>query len=240
MKENSGSNGWKLPSGRHRLPPEVVVGHQRSRLLSAAAEAVAEHGYAALAVRHVIEGAGVSRATFYQQFDNLQHCIVAAYCGASESLIRDLSDACASQHSWPDGVVAAVDAGLEFTVASPAQARLLLAGANAPDRHLARCALTTRGQLVSLLRSGREHCLEAPAPPDVVEQALIGGAISVVGALLIADRLDRLGQLKPELIQLLLTPYLGNMEASRIAGAGRGRAGRKGWAGPTLHPVPRP
>src|SRR5260221_8275929 len=196
MKENGDGNGWKLPNGRHRLPREVVVAHQRSRLLSATAEAVTEHGYAALAVRHVIEGAGVSRATFYQQFDDLQDCIVAAYGAASERLIRDISDACASQHSWPDGVVAAVDAGLEFTVTAPAQARLLLTGVNAPDRHLARCALTVRDRLVGLLRAGRELDPEASAPPDVVEEALIGGGISGIRGLLSPGPLQRLPPLQ--------------------------------------------
>src|SRR5207245_95741 len=57
---------WRLPRGAHKLPREVVVGHQRERLLSGAARALAEHGYASLTVEQVIEQAGVSRATFYE------------------------------------------------------------------------------------------------------------------------------------------------------------------------------
>jgi AcrR family transcriptional regulator len=168
-------------------------------------------------VRHVIERAGVSRATFYQQFDDLQDCIIAAYGAASECLIREISDACASQHPWPEGVVAAVDAGLEFTVTAPAQACLLLAGINASNRHLARCGRATCDQLAGLLRRGRELYPEAAARPELVEQALIGGVASVIGARLTAGQLDRLPQLRPELIQFLLTPYLGDVEAFRVA-----------------------
>ncbi|HEY5054440.1 MAG TPA: TetR/AcrR family transcriptional regulator [Solirubrobacterales bacterium] len=215
MKANG--NGWKLPSGRHKLPREVVEAHQRSRLLAAAAEAVAEHGYAAVSVRHLIERAGVSRATFYQQFDDLQHCIVSACGDASERLIRDISSACASQREWPESVAAAVNAGLEFTVAAPAQAGLLMIGNSPVDRRLARRADAVRDQLAGLLRAGRERCPEALTEPDLMEPALIGGLISVIGAWLNAGQVDRLPQLRPELIQLLLTPYLGAPEARRVA-----------------------
>lgn len=217
VKTSSNGNGWKLPNGRHRLPREVVVGHQRSRLFAAAAEAIAEEGYAAVSVRHVIERAGVSRATFYQQFDDLQDCVVAAYSEASEHLFRAISDACASQREWADGVAAAVDAGIEFTLASPAQAGLLVIGNGTADPQLARRAAAIRDQLVGLLRSGRERCPAAFKQPDLVEQAMVGGLISIVGARLVAGQVDRLQQLRPELVQLLLTPYVGDREAKRVA-----------------------
>jgi AcrR family transcriptional regulator len=215
MKENG--NDWKLPSGRHRLPREVVVAHQRARLLAAAAEAVAEHGYAAVSVRHVIEGAGVSRATFYQQFDDLQDCIAAACGEASERLIREVSSACSSQQEWSDGVAAAVGAGLEFTVSAPAMAGLLTIGNSPVDPQLARRANAVRDQLVGLLRAGRERSSGAVTEPDLMEQALIGGLISVISARLSANQVASLSQLRPELIQLLLTPYLGAPEARRVA-----------------------
>jgi AcrR family transcriptional regulator len=217
MKENGNGNGWKLPSGRHRLPREVVVAHQRSRLLAAAAKAVAENGYAAVSVQHVVEGAGVSRATFYQQFDNLRDCIVAACGEASERLIREISSACASQQEWADGVAAAVGAGLEFTISAPAMARLLMIGNSPVDPELGRRTNAVRDQLVGLLRAGRERSTAATAEPDLMEQALIGGLISVVGAQLSANHLDHLSRLRPELIQLLLTPYIGAPEARRVA-----------------------
>jgi TetR/AcrR family transcriptional regulator len=217
VKASPNGDGWKLPSGRHRLPREVVVGHQRSRLLASAAEAVAEEGYAAVNVRHVVECAGVSRATFYQQFDDLHDCIVAAYGEASERLFRVISDACASQRDWPDGVAAAVDAALEFTLASPARAGLLVIGNGTADPQLALRAAAIRDQLVGLLRSGRERCPGAAGQPDLVEQAMVGGLISIVGARLVAGQVDRLQQLRPELVQLLLTPYVGDREAKRVA-----------------------
>jgi AcrR family transcriptional regulator len=215
-----GAAEWKLPRGRHRLPPGVVAEHQRARLLVGAAEAVRERGFRTLAVRDVIERAGVSRTSFYKLFDDLQGCLLAAHGDAFERLIARVSDACVAQEEWPDGVAAAVGAGIEFSLASPARAHLIAAADSSGDPPLARRALAARNQLTGLLRAGRQHCADAAALPDVVEQALIGGTVAVIGTRLIEDRLDRLPELKPELAQLLLTPYLGAGRAERVALAG--------------------
>jgi AcrR family transcriptional regulator len=82
------SAGWeaKLPRGPHALPQEVVIAHQRERLLASAADAVADYGYAELTVRDLIEGAGVSRRTFYQLFEDKLECVLAAHRMALDRL----------------------------------------------------------------------------------------------------------------------------------------------------------
>ena len=75
-----------LPRGPHKLPREIVTDHQRWRLLTAAAQVLAEHGYAELTVEHIIREAGVSRTTFYEHFKNKRDCILAAHGIAFERL----------------------------------------------------------------------------------------------------------------------------------------------------------
>ena len=69
----------RLPSGRHGLARETVVASQRARLIDAMAQVVAEKGYAATTVADVVERAGVSRRTFYEQFADKEACFLAAY-----------------------------------------------------------------------------------------------------------------------------------------------------------------
>lgn len=69
------------------LTKEQVVAHQRQRILLAMANAVAEKGYLATSVADVIKGAGVSRATFYEQFRDKADCFLAAFDAASEFLV---------------------------------------------------------------------------------------------------------------------------------------------------------
>ncbi|MCZ7630823.1 MAG: TetR/AcrR family transcriptional regulator [Microthrixaceae bacterium] len=44
-----------------------------------ATEAMAEHGYAATSVAHILGRAGVSRTTFYELFDDKADCFLAAW-----------------------------------------------------------------------------------------------------------------------------------------------------------------
>ena len=84
------------------------------RLLDATAEAIADAGYCDLTVRDLIDRAGVSRRTFYQLFDDKLECVLAAHEAAFGKLEKVLEKACAAHSEWPDGVAAAVAAGLEL------------------------------------------------------------------------------------------------------------------------------
>ena len=75
-----------LPRGRNALPRDVVLVSQSERLLEAVVGAVAEKGYAATRVADIVARAGVSRATFYQQFRDKEDCFLAAYMAGSRRL----------------------------------------------------------------------------------------------------------------------------------------------------------
>lgn len=69
----------RLPHGPHRMDREEVRKHQRRRIHGAMIEAVAGGGYAATSVRQVIALAGVSRRSFYEQFENKQDCFLTTF-----------------------------------------------------------------------------------------------------------------------------------------------------------------
>jgi len=210
---------WQLPRGRHGLPREVVVDHQRQRLLAGAARAVAEHGYVAMTVEHVLVGAGVSRATFYENFGSKRECVLVAHEQAVSRLAGEVVGACAGQSEWPAKLAAAVGAAIGFATRAPGEALLLILDALAADPVLASHVVTSNDFLVGLLRNGREQWPRAAALPELTERALIGAATSVIGAKLTAGEADRLASIEPELVQLILMPYLGSEGAHRMAAA---------------------
>jgi AcrR family transcriptional regulator len=189
-------------------------------MLAGLAEAAAERGVSDLRVSDVLVRSGVSRTTFYQHFDDLHECVVAAYWAAFEELMRGISEACGSAPDWPRGVLGAIDFSLDFSLESPAQAQLLSAATTACDPRLERHARMVLDQLAGLLRFGRQRLDPAPTLPDLTEWALIGGAISVVGSRLATGQVAHLPDLKPELAQLLLAPYLGRETAAGLVEAG--------------------
>jgi AcrR family transcriptional regulator len=211
------SHGEALPRGPHRLPRDVVLANQRRRLLGAAAQVLARHGYAQLTVEQIHGAAGVSRTTFYEHFTNKQDCVLVAHEDVFDRFTGELFRACAERPEWSGKVRAGVETTIAFSVRCPEEAQLLLVDPVAADPYLATRVLASHDYLTGLLRNGREHCPEAGSLPELTERALLGAAASVVGSRLISGQADRLAALEPQLVQLMLMPYLGVTEARRIA-----------------------
>src|SRR5437764_8912744 len=76
--------GAPAPRGRHAPPPEVRLPLQRQRLLRAAAVEFAARGYAGSSSESVSRRAGMSKATFYEHFENKQDCMLALFDRAAE------------------------------------------------------------------------------------------------------------------------------------------------------------
>lgn len=81
----------RLPRGRHHLTRDEVAADQRARLMLALAEVMGEQGYAATSVADVVRRAGVSRQTFYEQFDGLLACFLATFDAAGDLLLAELA-----------------------------------------------------------------------------------------------------------------------------------------------------
>jgi AcrR family transcriptional regulator len=207
-----GSSRLPLPRGRHRLTRQEVAENQRQRLLAALAESVAIRGYAATSVEHVIDLAGISRATFYKQFDNRRDCLLAAYEAVFEDFLAGVAAACASELPWEERVGRAIGAAIEFAVRRPAEARLLALDTIAADAEAASRALAGAERLAAMLRTGRDDHPDAQQLPEVTERALVGAVASVIHWRLLNG--ESLVGLEPQLIQLVLTPYVGAVAAA--------------------------
>jgi AcrR family transcriptional regulator len=115
-----------LPRGRHAAARDVVLASQRGRLLEAMAACVAEQGYAATTVAHVIARAGVSRKTFYEHFADKHACFLAAWEVGYELLLDQVVQAVAEAGSWREQLRAGSRAFLEVLAAEPDFARSFL------------------------------------------------------------------------------------------------------------------
>jgi AcrR family transcriptional regulator len=115
----------RLPRGRHRLSRAQVADSQRSRLLRAMAEAVAERGYANTPVASVLRRARVSRESFYEHFANKEECFLAAYDASAGTVLGGIGEAL-TEHDRDDAgarLDAALRRYLEMLRAEPALAR---------------------------------------------------------------------------------------------------------------------
>ncbi len=202
----------RLPPGRHGLPADLVRSHQRQRLLEAAAAALAEQGYGRLTAARVTELAGVSSRTFYQHFEDLWACLLAAYETEAGLLCRQIEGSCADlvEERGPIAEAdrrgrarAGIDAALGFLAAEPSVARLLSAE---PPPQIAALAAARR-DLVERLGAMLRTVLADPGgatPLPGLERRLIGAAMALVSTRAASCDPQRLRDLEPELSELLL------------------------------------
>lgn len=75
---------------RPRRGAQDVAAWQRQRMLTAMVSAVAEKGYTNVAVADVVQRARVSRATFYEQFEDKTDCFVASFHMCVDGFVEKL------------------------------------------------------------------------------------------------------------------------------------------------------
>ncbi|HWM63077.1 MAG TPA: TetR/AcrR family transcriptional regulator [Solirubrobacterales bacterium] len=193
----------RLPPGRHGLPADLVRANQRQRMLEAATEALAEHGYGRITAARVTELAGVSSRTFYQHFEDLWACLLAAYETEAAGLRGAIEGACAAAEAdGADRARAGIAAALDFLASEPAVARLLSAEPPPQVVALAAARRDLAEQLGTMLRGAIEQGGTIPLPG--LERRLIGAALALVATRSGDGDPRRLRDLEPELSELLL------------------------------------
>jgi AcrR family transcriptional regulator len=119
-----------VPRGRHAPPLEVRQDRQRRRLNEAAAAVFARVGYSEATAEAIAREAGMSKATFYEHFDNKEDCICALFDTAAETLLGAISgaatDTAGAELSPRERYRQSVVAFLEVLAAHPDYAQTLL------------------------------------------------------------------------------------------------------------------
>lgn len=95
-------------------------------MLLGVTEAMTEKGYVGTSVADVLQRAGVSRETFYQQFSSKLDCFMAAFDAATEMLLDRLLGALPPTGTALERFDGALTAYLDTLAAFPGHARLFL------------------------------------------------------------------------------------------------------------------
>src|SRR5580693_3160355 len=210
------------PRGRHAAPRPGVREAQRVRMLSAMLQAVGDKGYARVAVADVIERAGVSRKTFYEQFANKDDCFLAAYDATVDELLATIDDALdALAPDWLAAHRAAVQAYLEALAASPdfAKAFLIEVLGAGPEALKRRAAVQRRfaAQLEAVHRRARQDIPEIPQVPPYTFRAAVGAVTELVTAHVLEHGAETLPDLAGAVLDVQLALLVGRQVAEDLA-----------------------
>jgi AcrR family transcriptional regulator len=192
-----------------------VAASQRTRLLEAVGRAVAEKGYAAATIDDIVGGAGVSKKTFYEHFEDKLSCFLAAYEAASDELyehVREAQDGVGAAGAWLERTHAGIHAYLRWLAAEPALARVFLIeiAAAGPE------ALARRERLRDRYAE-RMRELQDPhiGVPDEIFHAVVAAADDLVVRRL-REGSDLL-ELEPILLRLQVAQLAGPKAAAELA-----------------------
>lgn len=204
----------RFPAGVRTLPADLVRAVQRERLLAAMVRTATEIGYNALTVQDVLTRAGISRPTFYEQFDDKEDCFLAAF-DVSARRLRERVEAAAGGGGpdWRAKLRAGVAELLGFVAEEPETARLVIveARASSPAGLLRRDELLDRfaACIDDLVREDLDE-----APSAIAAAGVVGGIESVLYARLQKGAVDELEELLPSLMYFAVLAYAGHEAAS--------------------------
>lgn len=173
-----------LSEGPARLTAGEVSASQRRRMLAAMVAAVADKGYVATAVADVTKRARVSRATFYEQFEDKNDCFVAAVRACVDQIVDGVGERMGREQSPRAALRRLLEAYLENLAAFPEGARVCLVEIHAAGPRAAAQRRQAQLEFGEMIRRLHDRMAAAGEPVRVLDdldiELLIGGVSSLV------------------------------------------------------------
>jgi len=192
------------PSHRQRARKAVDSGSagtpkgtQRERLVEAMIELCTQSGYQGVSIAQISSRAGVSSATFYEQFDGKEDCLIAAYRAAAVRVFGQMT--AVNDSNWSDAARATLGGLLKGLQSDPNAGRVIFIEALAGGPRLREEQRRVRAEVGQ--RTGR--FLDATPTSDTLDiptVALIGAVRSIVARHLRTNAEDQLPSLLEDLL----------------------------------------
>jgi AcrR family transcriptional regulator len=215
----------------------------RARILQATADAVARRGYATVTLGDIVKAGRISRRTFYEHFQDKEHCFVETYRIGCENGIAQIDSALRSltDPDWRTRLRVSLETYLEILAAEPHFARVLLIDVLAAGPRALEMRERVLGIYVEHYRGLRERAREEdPGLPDVPDEflrGLVGGIAELVQQCLLesssSNVTERLRSLTPTLVSFATALLTGGRETAPLRAVGAANGASPGGGAPT-------
>jgi AcrR family transcriptional regulator len=203
---------------------------QRARMLDAITRAVADKGYARVTVADIVAAAGVSRRTFYEQFEDKEDCLLAAATEGTTAVLTQIAESAQDigpDASWTDVLAAGIDAYVSNLAANPHFTRTFLVDIPGTSPRAIQLRRDLRDRFVELYRFVAQRATaEEPGlgeVPEIYLRALVGATAELIHQHVLTSDPERLDELAPVIIDLASLVIRGAKEAElplRSSGGG--------------------
>jgi AcrR family transcriptional regulator len=228
-RSSRGAVGVGLSAGRREgrgVPRARVAEFQRSRLLAATVAAIQEVGYERMTVTRIAGRAGVSRRTFYELFASREECVAGVLQGAAGELQSELEAIDLPGLAWRERMRLGLWTILCFLDREPVLARVALVDTQAGSGPVLTAREAIVRGLVGLVDEGR-HEKTGMACTELTAEGVLGAIVAILYQSLVRHdqaqhdqaqderRREPLAALFPELLGIVLLPYLGHAATRR-------------------------
>ncbi len=184
-------------------------------MLRSAVQVLAEGGYGEMSVARVTSGAGVSRRTFYDLFDDCEDCFLAAFDDAVSRARCLMAASCEGEQGWREQTRASLFALLVFLDQEPGVRSVLVVDALKAGPRVQQRRVEVVGELSEALHAGGSRAKPGREVPPLTGEGVIGAVLGVLHTRLLAKRPGSMVDLLGPLMGVIVLPYLGPAAAQR-------------------------
>jgi TetR/AcrR family transcriptional regulator len=198
------------------LPVETHLGEEDdcARVLRSALELAALEGYGNLTPMRIVDEAGISIDTFFNLFEDMETCFLAALENLREEVRTTVSDpGLGSCEEWSAAVRRALDRLLRYFAARPAYAQTIATGVFAMGQR----AVDLRTELAREVAASLTAGASGPPLTDLAQEGIEGAIWHTIYLQTASRGAGSLPELSGYLAYVVLAPFLGAEEAARIA-----------------------
>lgn len=187
---------------------------ERDRIIASVTYLVGENGYAATSLEEVLGRAGLGEEEFHHHFEDFQEAFQAAWRLASDRYMEAALEAFQGETRWQLQIRAVARSILEFVLRDPHQGRILFAEGYNP-REPVRTQIDDPNveAFVALIDAGREQMEDPGVLTRATAEGIFGAVKEQVARALEEKDLERLPILFPQLMSMVVRPYLGDEAA---------------------------
>lgn len=193
---------------------ETVREAQRMRIVLGLAQAAREVGVAEVTVADITARGGVSRRTFYEMFDNVADCRLAAFEEGVRRAAIVVVPAYRSGGVWRERIWNGLAALLRFLDEQPVLGGYCVVDALGAGTDVLTSRDEAMGALINAVDEGREVARSHRALSRLTAEGLVGAVLSILHARIMGERERPLTQMQGELMSLIVRPYLGPAAAA--------------------------
>ncbi|HEX4115054.1 MAG TPA: TetR/AcrR family transcriptional regulator [Solirubrobacteraceae bacterium] len=185
---------------------------ERACVLRSALELAALEGYGNLTPMRIADEAGVSIDTFFDLFDDMEECFLAAIEQLGEDVRKTVSDPGLASAEWPAAVRRSLDRMMRYFAARPAYAQTIATGVFAMGQRAVDLVAQLAGEVATSLTAG------APGAPltGLAYEGIEGAIWHTIYSQTTEGGTGALPELSDHLAYVVLTPFLGAEQAAQI------------------------